>query len=162
MSSHRPPSAPRPQAPLPQHRPLVSAELSPPQPTWTVADVAVPVPADGHFNPEVVKYRQLCFRSQYKRYLSSQQQYFHRLLKQILASRSVSDRPPGSGADTHLVTWRGGRGSKERPQGRKLPVYPQHGQVHPSFLRCLFRRVLVSETLGQREERRPLRYDEMS
>ncbi|XP_036894040.1 nuclear factor related to kappa-B-binding protein isoform X2 [Sturnira hondurensis] len=43
---------------------------------------------DGHFNPEVVKYRQLCFKSQYKRYLSSQQQYFHRLLKQILASRS--------------------------------------------------------------------------
>ncbi|XP_057551383.1 nuclear factor related to kappa-B-binding protein isoform X2 [Hippopotamus amphibius kiboko] len=43
---------------------------------------------DGHFNPEVVKYRQLCFRSQYKRYLSSQQQYFHRLLKQILASRN--------------------------------------------------------------------------
>ncbi|ETE67610.1 Nuclear factor related to kappa-B-binding protein [Ophiophagus hannah] len=29
---------------------------------------------DGHFNPEVVKYRQLCFKSQYKRYLSSQQQ----------------------------------------------------------------------------------------
>uniref|UniRef100_A0A8D1IQJ9 Nuclear factor related to kappa-B-binding protein n=1 Tax=Sus scrofa TaxID=9823 RepID=A0A8D1IQJ9_PIG len=45
---------------------------------------------DGHFNPEVVKYRQLCFKSQYKRYLSSQQQYFHRLLKQILASRNVS------------------------------------------------------------------------
>ncbi|KAM9220086.1 nuclear factor related to kappa-B-binding protein isoform 3-T3 [Dugong dugon] len=43
---------------------------------------------DGHFNPEVVKYRQLCFKSQYKRYLTSQQQYFHRLLKQILASRS--------------------------------------------------------------------------
>uniref|UniRef100_A0A481CDH2 Nuclear factor related to kappa-B-binding protein isoform X1 n=1 Tax=Sus scrofa TaxID=9823 RepID=A0A481CDH2_PIG len=43
---------------------------------------------DGHFNPEVVKYRQLCFKSQYKRYLSSQQQYFHRLLKQILASRN--------------------------------------------------------------------------
>ncbi|XP_063121451.1 nuclear factor related to kappa-B-binding protein isoform X5 [Rattus norvegicus] len=43
---------------------------------------------DGHFNPEVVKYRQLCFKSQYKRYLSSQQQYFHRLLRQILASRS--------------------------------------------------------------------------
>ncbi|XP_068016134.1 nuclear factor related to kappa-B-binding protein isoform X3 [Melanerpes formicivorus] len=42
---------------------------------------------DGHFNPEVVKYRQLCFKSQYKRYLSSQQQYFYRLLKQILASR---------------------------------------------------------------------------
>ncbi|XP_061448735.1 nuclear factor related to kappa-B-binding protein [Rhineura floridana] len=43
---------------------------------------------DGHFNPEVVKYRQLCFKSQYKRYLSSQQQYFYRLLKQILASRN--------------------------------------------------------------------------
>ncbi|KAB1255054.1 Nuclear factor related to kappa-B-binding protein [Camelus dromedarius] len=43
---------------------------------------------DGHFNPEVVKYRQLCFKSQYKRYLSSQQQYFHRLLRQILASRN--------------------------------------------------------------------------
>ncbi|KAB0377285.1 hypothetical protein FD755_011729, partial [Muntiacus reevesi] len=48
----------------------------------------LPQHPDGHFNPEVVKYRQLCFRSQYKRYLSSQQQYFHRLLKQILASRS--------------------------------------------------------------------------
>ncbi|XP_048368939.1 nuclear factor related to kappa-B-binding protein isoform X1 [Sphaerodactylus townsendi] len=43
---------------------------------------------DGHFNPEVVKYRQLCFKSQYKRYLTSQQQYFYRLLKQILASRN--------------------------------------------------------------------------
>lgn len=43
---------------------------------------------DGHFNPEVVKYRQLCLKSQYKRYLSSQQQYFYRLLKQILASRN--------------------------------------------------------------------------
>ncbi|KAM8927979.1 nuclear factor related to kappa-B-binding protein [Pelodytes ibericus] len=42
---------------------------------------------DGHFNPEVVKYRQLCLKSQYKRYLNSQQQYFHTLLKQILASR---------------------------------------------------------------------------
>ncbi|KAM4651392.1 nuclear factor related to kappa-B-binding protein isoform 2-T2 [Discoglossus pictus] len=42
---------------------------------------------DGHFNPEVVKYRQLCLKSQYKRYVTSQQQYFHTLLKQILASR---------------------------------------------------------------------------
>ncbi|XP_072282735.1 nuclear factor related to kappa-B-binding protein isoform X2 [Pyxicephalus adspersus] len=42
---------------------------------------------DGHLNPEVVKYRQLCVKSQYKRYVSSQQQYFHTLLKQILASR---------------------------------------------------------------------------
>ncbi|CAH2320452.1 nuclear factor related to kappa-B-binding isoform X1 [Pelobates cultripes] len=44
---------------------------------------------DGHFNPEVVKYRQLCIKSQYKRYVNSQQQYFHTLLKQILASRKV-------------------------------------------------------------------------
>ncbi|XP_004862681.1 nuclear factor related to kappa-B-binding protein isoform X3 [Heterocephalus glaber] len=43
---------------------------------------------DGYFNPEVVKYRQLCFKTQYKRYLNSQQKYFHRLLKHILASRS--------------------------------------------------------------------------
>ncbi|OWK55435.1 nuclear factor related to kappa-B-binding protein isoform X1 [Lonchura striata] len=43
---------------------------------------------DGHFNPEVVKYRQLCYKSQYKRYLSAQQQYFYRLLKQILSSRN--------------------------------------------------------------------------
>ncbi|XP_075695235.1 nuclear factor related to kappa-B-binding protein isoform X2 [Rhinoderma darwinii] len=42
---------------------------------------------DGHLNPEVVKYRQLCLKSQYKRYLTSQQTYFHNLLKQILASR---------------------------------------------------------------------------
>ncbi|XP_055516909.1 nuclear factor related to kappa-B-binding protein isoform X2 [Leucoraja erinacea] len=42
---------------------------------------------DGYFNPEVVKYRQLCTKSQYKRYLYSQQQYFHNLLKQILVSR---------------------------------------------------------------------------
>ncbi|NXM73074.1 NFRKB protein, partial [Serilophus lunatus] len=43
---------------------------------------------DGHFNPEVVKYRQLCYKSQYKRYLRAQQQYFYRLLKQVLASRN--------------------------------------------------------------------------
>ncbi|XP_078386684.1 nuclear factor related to kappa-B-binding protein isoform X1 [Cetorhinus maximus] len=42
---------------------------------------------DGYFNPEVVKYRRLCMKSQYKRYLYSQQQYFHKLLKQILISR---------------------------------------------------------------------------
>ncbi|XP_048471337.1 nuclear factor related to kappa-B-binding protein [Rhincodon typus] len=42
---------------------------------------------DGYFNPEVVKYRKLCMKSQYKRYLYSQQQYFHKLLKQILVSR---------------------------------------------------------------------------
>nr|XP_046266835.1 nuclear factor related to kappa-B-binding protein [Scatophagus argus] len=42
---------------------------------------------DGYFNPEVVKYRQLCAKSQRKRQLYSLQQYYHRLLKQILVSR---------------------------------------------------------------------------
>uniref|UniRef100_A0A3P8U6R5 Nuclear factor related to kappa-B-binding protein n=1 Tax=Amphiprion percula TaxID=161767 RepID=A0A3P8U6R5_AMPPE len=42
---------------------------------------------DGYFNPEVVKYRQLCAKSQKKRQLHSLQQYYHRLLKQILVSR---------------------------------------------------------------------------
>ncbi|XP_078142659.1 nuclear factor related to kappa-B-binding protein isoform X3 [Centroberyx gerrardi] len=42
---------------------------------------------DGYFNPEVVKYRQLCAKSQKKRQLYSLQQYYHRLLKQILVSR---------------------------------------------------------------------------
>ncbi|KAG7269707.1 hypothetical protein CRUP_021446 [Coryphaenoides rupestris] len=42
---------------------------------------------DGYFNPEVVKYRQLCAKSQRKRRLYSLQQYFHRLLKQLLVSR---------------------------------------------------------------------------
>lgn len=42
---------------------------------------------DGYFNPEVVKYRQLCAKSQRKRKMFSVQQYYHRLLKQILVSR---------------------------------------------------------------------------
>ncbi|KAM9332128.1 nuclear factor related to kappa-B-binding protein isoform 1-T4 [Pholidichthys leucotaenia] len=42
---------------------------------------------DGYFNPEVVRYRQLCAKSQRKRQLYSLQQYYHRLLKQILISR---------------------------------------------------------------------------
>ena len=44
---------------------------------------------DGYFNPEVVKYRQLCSKSQRKRQLYSLQQYYHRLLKHILVSRKV-------------------------------------------------------------------------
>uniref|UniRef100_A0A3B4G978 Nuclear factor related to kappaB binding protein n=1 Tax=Pundamilia nyererei TaxID=303518 RepID=A0A3B4G978_9CICH len=42
---------------------------------------------DGYFNPEVVKYRQLCAKSQRKRQVHCLQQYYHRLLKQILVSR---------------------------------------------------------------------------
>lgn len=46
--------------------------------------------SDGYFNPEVVKYRQLCAKSQRKRKMFSIQQYYHRLLKQILVSRKVN------------------------------------------------------------------------
>lgn len=42
---------------------------------------------DGYFNPEVVKYRQLFAKSQRKRQLYSLQQYYHKILKQILVSR---------------------------------------------------------------------------
>ncbi|KAL3042795.1 hypothetical protein OYC64_020671 [Pagothenia borchgrevinki] len=42
---------------------------------------------DGYFNPEVVKYRQLCAKSQKKRQLHALQQYYHKLLKHILVSR---------------------------------------------------------------------------
>ncbi|KAM9450340.1 nuclear factor related to kappa-B-binding protein [Clarias gariepinus] len=42
---------------------------------------------DGYFNPEVVKYRQLCAKSQKKRQIYCLQQYYHNLLKQILVSR---------------------------------------------------------------------------
>ncbi|XP_062393251.1 nuclear factor related to kappa-B-binding protein isoform X2 [Sardina pilchardus] len=42
---------------------------------------------DGYFNPEVVKYRQLCAKSQRRRQLYSLQQYYHKLLNQILVSR---------------------------------------------------------------------------
>uniref|UniRef100_UPI0037E86125 nuclear factor related to kappa-B-binding protein isoform X2 n=1 Tax=Semicossyphus pulcher TaxID=241346 RepID=UPI0037E86125 len=42
---------------------------------------------DGYFNPEVVKYRQLCAKSQRKRQLHTLQQYYHKILKQILVSR---------------------------------------------------------------------------
>lgn len=44
---------------------------------------------DGYFNPEVVKYRQLCAKSQKKQQLHSLQQYYHKLLKHILVSRKV-------------------------------------------------------------------------
>lgn len=60
--------------------------------TYAETLVVMPVivsPSDGYFNPEVVKYRQLCAKSQRKRQLYSLQQYYHRLLKQILVSRKV-------------------------------------------------------------------------
>lgn len=55
---------------------------------------------DGYFNPEVVKYRQLCFKSHYKRYLQSQQQHCYQLLKQLLVSRKeLLDLARKSGPD---------------------------------------------------------------
>ncbi|XP_064208586.1 nuclear factor related to kappa-B-binding protein isoform X1 [Anguilla rostrata] len=55
---------------------------------------------DGYFNPEVVKYRQLCAKSQRKRHLYSLQQYYHRLLKHILVSRKeLLERASRSGPD---------------------------------------------------------------
>ncbi|KAL4658599.1 nuclear factor related to kappa-B-binding protein isoform X3 [Arapaima gigas] len=55
---------------------------------------------DGYFNPEVVKYRQLCAKSQKKRQLYFLQQYYHRLLKQILISRKeLLEQASRSGPD---------------------------------------------------------------
>ncbi|XP_063059199.1 nuclear factor related to kappa-B-binding protein isoform X2 [Engraulis encrasicolus] len=42
---------------------------------------------DGYFNPEVVKYRRLVAKSQRRRQLYCLQQYYHKLLNQILISR---------------------------------------------------------------------------
>ncbi|MGH0136845.1 UNVERIFIED_CONTAM: hypothetical protein FKN15_020360 [Acipenser sinensis] len=73
---------------------------------------------DGYFNPEVVQYRQLCIKSQRKRYLHSQQQYYHRLLKQILISRKeLLDSARRSGPD--LVLKRRYPSSSTRPEERE-------------------------------------------
>ncbi|XP_028664302.1 nuclear factor related to kappa-B-binding protein [Erpetoichthys calabaricus] len=73
---------------------------------------------DGYFNPEVVKYRQLCLKSQRKRYVYSQQQYFHKLLKQILISRKeLLDMARRSGPD--LVLKRRYPSPSTRPEERE-------------------------------------------
>uniref|UniRef100_A0A8C5PTU5 Nuclear factor related to kappa-B-binding protein n=1 Tax=Leptobrachium leishanense TaxID=445787 RepID=A0A8C5PTU5_9ANUR len=73
---------------------------------------------DGHFNPEVVKYRQLCLKSQHKRYVSSQQQYFHTLLKQILASRKeLLDRAQKNGPD--LIMQRKPTSARSTPEEKE-------------------------------------------
>ncbi len=69
--------------------------IHPPKPNYTMLERTLcdhdshRLNPDGYFNPEVVKYRQLCAKSQRKRQLYSLQQYYHRLLKQILVSRKV-------------------------------------------------------------------------
>ncbi|KAK9536670.1 hypothetical protein VZT92_006434 [Zoarces viviparus] len=81
---------------------------------------------DGYFNPEVVKYRQLCARSQRKRQLYSLQQYYHRLLKHILVSRKeLLEFAVHSGLDF--------------PPKRKLPSKTQAEMREPRVRRRLSR-----------------------
>ncbi|XP_053307643.1 nuclear factor related to kappa-B-binding protein isoform X2 [Spea bombifrons] len=83
---------------------------------------------DGHFNPEVVKYRQLCQKSQYKRYLNSQQQYFHTLLKQILASRKeLLDLARKNGPD--LAMKRKSSSSRNSPEERERRAHRRYLKI---------------------------------
>ncbi|XP_029925171.1 nuclear factor related to kappa-B-binding protein isoform X2 [Myripristis murdjan] len=81
---------------------------------------------DGYFNPEVVKYRQLCAKSQKRRQLYSLQQYYHRLLKQILVSRKeLLEFAVHSGLDF--------------PMKRKLPTKTQIEMQEPRVRRRMGR-----------------------
>ncbi|XP_056140576.1 nuclear factor related to kappa-B-binding protein [Lampris incognitus] len=83
---------------------------------------------DGYFNPEVVKYRQLCAKSQRKRQLHSLQQYYHKLLKQILVSRKeLLELAVHSGLDI--------------PQKRKLSS-KTHAEMQEPRIRRRMRRIL--------------------
>ncbi|XP_030010505.1 nuclear factor related to kappa-B-binding protein isoform X2 [Sphaeramia orbicularis] len=81
---------------------------------------------DGYFNPEVVKYRQLCAKSQRKRQLYSLQQYYHRLLKQILVSRK------------ELLEFAVHNGLDFSPK-RKMPIKSQAEMREPRVRRRLSR-----------------------
>ncbi|XP_056586603.1 nuclear factor related to kappa-B-binding protein [Triplophysa dalaica] len=77
---------------------------------------------DGYFNPEVVKYRQLCAKSQKKRQIFSLQQYYHKLLKQILVSRKeLLDLAVRSGPELSVK--------------RRYPA-PSHKEVLERRVRC--------------------------
>uniref|UniRef100_A0AAQ4RUQ5 Nuclear factor related to kappa-B-binding protein n=1 Tax=Gasterosteus aculeatus aculeatus TaxID=481459 RepID=A0AAQ4RUQ5_GASAC len=83
---------------------------------------------DGYFNPEVVKYRQLCAKSQRKRQLYSLQQYYHRLLKHILVSRKeLLEFAVHSGLDF--------------PSKRKLPA-KTHAEMREPRVRRRLSRIL--------------------
>ncbi|XP_034034355.1 nuclear factor related to kappa-B-binding protein isoform X2 [Thalassophryne amazonica] len=83
---------------------------------------------DGYFNPEVVKYRELCAKSQKKRQLYSLQQYYHRLLKQILVSRKeLLEHAVQNGLDF--------------PPKRKLPSR-SHAEMRESRVRRRLSRIL--------------------
>ncbi|KAK2879601.1 nuclear factor related to kappa-B-binding protein isoform X1 [Channa argus] len=83
---------------------------------------------DGYFNPEVVKYRQLCAKSQKRRQLNSLQQYYHRLLKQILVSRKeLLEFAVQNGLDF--------------PPKRKLPT-KTHAEMRESRVRRRLSRIL--------------------
>ncbi|KAM9297036.1 LOW QUALITY PROTEIN: nuclear factor related to kappa-B-binding protein [Gastrophryne carolinensis] len=81
---------------------------------------------DGHLNPEVVKYRQLCVKSQYKRYVSSQQQYFHTLLKQILVRKELLEAARKNGPDLAMkrkpASPRNASEAERRAQRRYLKI----------------------------------------
>ncbi|KAA0720116.1 Nuclear factor related to kappa-B-binding protein DNA-binding protein R kappa-B [Triplophysa tibetana] len=77
---------------------------------------------DGYFNPEVVKYRQLCAKSQKKREIFSLQQYYHKILKQILVSRKeLLDLAVRSGPELAVK--------------RRYPA-PSHKEVLERRVRC--------------------------
>ncbi|KAL6098579.1 nfrkb [Pungitius sinensis] len=83
---------------------------------------------DGYFNPEVVKYRQLCAKSQRKRQVYSLQQYYHRLLKHILVSRKeLLEFAVHSGLDF--------------PSKRKLPT-KTHAEMREPRVRRRLSRIL--------------------
>ncbi|KAM6983790.1 nuclear factor related to kappa-B-binding protein [Tautogolabrus adspersus] len=83
---------------------------------------------DGYFNPEVVKYRQLFAKSQRKRQLCSLQQYYHRLLKQILVSRKeLLEFAVHNGLDF--------------PPKRKLPT-KSHAEMRESRVRRRLNRII--------------------
>ncbi|XP_026861015.2 nuclear factor related to kappa-B-binding protein [Electrophorus electricus] len=83
---------------------------------------------DGYFNPEVVKYRQLCAKSQRKRHIYSLQQYYHKLLKQILVSRKeLLDLAIRSGPELSVK--------------QRYPI-PSHKEAQEQRVRCRVSRIL--------------------
>ncbi|KAK1787417.1 hypothetical protein P4O66_002903 [Electrophorus voltai] len=82
----------------------------------------------GYFNPEVVKYRQLCAKSQRKRHIYSLQQYYHKLLKQILVSRKeLLDLAIRSGPELSVK--------------QRYPI-PSHKEAQEQRVRCRVSRIL--------------------
>lgn len=109
---------------------------------------------DGYFNPEVVKYRQLCAKSQQRRQLYSLQQYYHRLLKQILVSRKVRNAknvgsttiPGGRSGSQHLFSFQelldfAVHNGLDFPPKRKVQT-KSHAEIREQKVRRRLRRIL--------------------